>query len=185
MNNFVIEGKDGFTESARARNTLRSAGQILQEKGRLSPNSRANGSSASNKFSVSQTYQSDTKPLGAVLPRLAKRKTTTNSIDSKVMNTDSSHHDFTRPNLLIEHSEGPDNLEALRTADIYTDANSAASQAFIALKNRRPSSASMIDIPKKVEGREIRQDHHLYGMTYGMMLGIRVLVIMAYLFAFA
>jgi hypothetical protein len=29
---------------------------------------------------------------------------------------------------------------------------------------------------RKVEGREIQQDHSQYALTYGLMLGIRVMV---------
>lgn len=38
--------------------------------------------------------------------------------------------------------------------------------------------ASRISAPaeRKIEGREIQQDHEQYALTYGMMLGIRVTV---------
>lgn len=103
-------------------------------------------------------------------------------------------------------------LNAIRTQDIKTDSDSVAFQALnsVALnpeaeRMRRPSifanflhrgqeerdseeeegEEAMEGHAKKVEGREIRQDHSLYALTYGMMLGIRVMVretLFAYLF---
>ncbi len=86
-------------------------------------------------------------------------------------------------------------LEIIRTTDIQTDKNSAASQALSAIaqtptRNKYLSTdlrdtvmrrgslrTDKVPSPKqKVEGREIMQDHSLYALTYGMMLGIRVLV---------
>jgi ABC-type transporter MlaC component len=49
---------------------------------------------------------------------------------------------------VLEQSNGIGQFEALRTTDIQTDANSAASQAFNALKDNRPKVRS--DEKKKI-----------------------------------
>jgi hypothetical protein len=124
-------------------------------------------------------------PLEEMLPRLAKRK----SNQPLYVDTEQSHSPVSdmpsasrvprkgsRSSLILEQSNGLGQFEALRTTDIQTDANSAASQAFNALKDNRPNVRADDKTKKIVDGREIRQEHELYGMTYGMMLGIRVLV---------
>jgi len=180
MDNIVSGKNDGLTKASRARRTLRSAGQVIsrREKGNIDemgdiPSSKINGKSTSNTL---QNYHTD-EPLGTFLPRLAKRKTATAIEKGK---DDCIPMDVTSSILMLEQSSDQVDFKAVRTTDVHTDENSAASQAFDALKNRRPSSSPISDIPKKVEGREIRQDHHLYGMTYAMMLGIRVLVMTPY-----
>jgi hypothetical protein len=89
-------------------------------------------------------------------------------------------------------------VERLKTLDIQIDANSFADKALNGTGGDRNSLSRRLsmrglfsaDEPKdqptgpeaeeaterKVEGREIKQDHENYALTYGMMLGIRVMV---------
>jgi hypothetical protein len=93
-----------------------------------------------------------------------------------------------------------EDIERLKTQDIQIDVNSVADKALqfssgvetkSPLKKRMSvrglfGSGDSVESPaneeeqetaeKKVEGREIKQDHELYALTYGMMLGIRVMV---------
>jgi hypothetical protein len=99
----------------------------------------------------------------------------------------------------------PPEVERLRTQDINPDQNSAAFMALQAAANgtiggvnggegsgpggeagtaptmRRTSIARQLTgkfqkSTRKVEGREVQQDHAQYALTYGLMLGIRVMV---------
>lgn len=173
----INDGQDEKFETSmkatKARQMLRSTGNAIQAK-----NSQRD---VGNTTIVDQNNRNEA-PLGAVLPRLAKRKTNVSSEDVSPRDSSTKQVEKVevkmsqRPSLLLEKSMGLGQFESMRTVDIQTDSNSAASQAFTALKNSRPNSGNFGDVQRKVEGREIRQDHELYGMTYGMMLGIRVLV---------
>lgn len=77
-------------------------------------------------------------------------------------------------------------FEELRTQDIEPDVNSAAHQALNAAAaaaaedgethaSKRSGQKDNKTV-RKVEGREISQDHEQYALTYAMMLGIRVTV---------
>lgn len=169
-------------EAARAHNKSRSTTRSMQR----NPSNMQQTRYSSYRAASSADHGVDgSMPLEEMLPKLAKRKSSQpQSTDNETTPSSPPASDISerirlrsgsRPSLLLEQSDGLGQVEALRTADIQTDANSAASQAFSALKDRRPSVRAD-DNRKIVDGREIRQDHELYGMTYGMMLGIRVLV---------
>ena len=66
----------------------------------------------------------------------------------------------------MEESQVAD-LKAFATTDITLDKDSIASKA---IESTKSSSSS-----KNATGKEINQGHDLYALTYGMMLGIRVM----------
>ena len=80
--------------------------------------------------------------------------------------------------------------KALRAAAGEADADAAAESSGggsggdrrASMRRRRSSLRMKEGVPgakgtgRRVEGREIQQDHAQYALTYGMMLGIRVMV---------
>lgn len=107
------------------------------------------------------------KPLGEISEQIERMRTQDINIEANSSADRALHFQG-------HESRMSKRLSTRRLSGLFTSSDHAASTGGAA--EGLDESFEEEVIVKSVEGREIKQDHELYALTYGMMLGIRVMV---------